>query len=186
MLAAMRYRIMIIPKYNWLQTASSVSSSEVIAEPIIHNISPDLILRYNIIFYSNIQELFYLLQFRIILFTTVQINYLLQFRLFYLLQFRLFYLLQFRLIICYSSELFYLLQFKGLFDITYPKGVRYPETTGRHFKGRGRYTGTGRGRHTCVLQRFFRPWNGDLKMNCGAVHFRPGMGSVEFPSLTEL
>jgi len=40
--------------------------------------------------------------------------------------------------------------------------------------------------HTCALQRFFRPWNGDLKMNCGAVHFRPGMGSVEFPSLTEL
>ena len=40
--------------------------------------------------------------------------------------------------------------------------------------------------HTYALQRFFRPWNGDLKMNCGAVHFRPGMGSVEFPSLTEL
>jgi len=30
--------------------------------------------------------------------------------------------------------------------------------------------------HTCALQRFFRPWNGDY----------PGMGSVEFPSLTEL
>jgi len=40
--------------------------------------------------------------------------------------------------------------------------------------------------HTYALQRFFRPWNGDLKMNCGAVRFRPGMGSVEFPSLTEL
>ena len=25
---------------------------------------------------------------------------------------------------------------------------------------------TGRRRHTCVLQRFFRPWNGDLKLNC--------------------